>query len=49
MSTSGWTNFTPQADPKQLSDAQIEQLQPLFAAMVRGQAQLLLGSLRVAR
>ena len=49
VSTSGWTNFTPQADPKQLSDAQVEQLQPLFAAMVRTQAQLLVAALRVAR
>jgi hypothetical protein len=49
VSSSSWTGFTALADPKQLSDAQIEQLQPLFAAMVRGQAQLLLGNLRVAR
>lgn len=49
VSTSGWTSFTPQPDPKQLSDAQIEQLQPLFAAMVRTQAQLLIDTLRVAR
>ncbi len=49
LSTSGWMNFTPAADPKQLTDAQVEQLQPLFAAMVRGQAQLLLGSVSVAR
>ncbi len=49
VSTSGWTNFTPQPDPKQLSDAQIEQLQPLVAAMVRTQAQLLIDALRVAR
>ncbi len=48
VSSSSWTGFTALADPKQLSDAQIEQLQPLFAAMVRGQAQLLLGNLRVA-
>jgi hypothetical protein len=49
VSTSGWTNFIPQPDPKQLGDAQIEQLQPLVAAMVRTQAQLLIDALRVAR
>jgi hypothetical protein len=47
--TSGWTSFTPQPDPKQLSDAQSEQLQPLFAAMVRTQGQLLIDTVRVAR
>jgi hypothetical protein len=49
VSTSGWTNFVPGPDPKQLTDAQVEQLQPLFAFMVRGQAQLLIETLRVAR
>jgi hypothetical protein len=49
VSTSGWTNFTPGPDPKQLTDAQVQQLQPLFAFMVRGQAQLLIENLRVAR
>jgi hypothetical protein len=48
VGSGSWTGFTALADPKQLSDAQVEQLQPLFAAMVRGQAQLLLGNLRVA-
>jgi hypothetical protein len=48
-STSGAANFTALPDPKQLGDAQLEQLQPLFAAMLRAQAGRLLGQVRVAR
>ena len=48
-SSSVWVNFTALPDPKQLSDAQLEQLQPQFAALVRGQSQRLLAVLRVAR
>jgi hypothetical protein len=48
-SSSSWTGFTPGPDPKQLGDAQLEQLQPLFEAMVRGQAQRLLEHVHVAR
>jgi hypothetical protein len=49
VSSSSWTGFTPGPDPKQLGNAQLEQLQPLFEAMVRSQAQRLLEHVHVAR
>jgi hypothetical protein len=40
--SSVWIGYTPAADPRQLSDSQVEQLQPQFAGLLRGQAQRLL-------
>jgi hypothetical protein len=45
--SSVWIGYTPAADPRQLSDAQVEQLQPQFAALLRGQEERLLTHLSV--
>ncbi len=44
-----WMGYAAPADPRQLGEAQVAQLQPLFAALLRGQAQRLLTYLAVAR
>jgi len=47
--TEYWTGFKPAADLKSIADAQLNELQPLFAAMLRQQAVGLLTHLEVAR
>ncbi|TLY67551.1 MAG: hypothetical protein E6K46_11015 [Gammaproteobacteria bacterium] len=47
--TEYWTGFKPPADLKSIADAQLNELQPLFAAMLRQQAVGLLTHLEVAR
>jgi hypothetical protein len=44
-----WTGFTPPADLKAIPEQQLDQLQPLFGAMLQQQAGALLGHLQVAR
>jgi hypothetical protein len=44
-----WTGFKPPADLKSLADAQLNELQPLFAGMLKQQAGGLLTHLEVAR
>jgi myo-inositol catabolism protein IolC len=43
--TQPWIGFTAPADPKALPEQQLEQLQPLYAAMIKQQANALLGHL----
>jgi hypothetical protein len=45
--TSQWQNYTLPADPRQLPDEQLNQLQPLFAALLSRQAKDLLDQVRV--
>jgi hypothetical protein len=44
-----WVGFGAPADLKALPDAQLDQLRPLYQAMVEGQGATLLGHLKVAR
>jgi hypothetical protein len=45
--TSQWQSYTLPADPKELPAAQLDELQPLFAAMLSRQAKDLLGQVQV--
>ncbi len=47
--TQSWTGFTAAADPKALPAAQLDSLQPLFAALLKEQAGGLFGHLEVMR
>lgn len=47
--TQFWTGFKPPADLKSIADAQLNELQPLFAGMLKQQAGSLLMHLEVAR
>ena len=47
--TQTWTGFKPPADLKDLGSAQLNELQPLFAGMLRQQAGGLLVQLQIAR
>lgn len=44
-----WTGYQPPPDLKAFSDAQLDQLQPLFSAMLKQQADRLLAALPVSR
>ncbi|HYL71019.1 MAG TPA: hypothetical protein VEY89_06940 [Candidatus Dormibacteraeota bacterium] len=44
-----WSSYRPPADPKEPPEAQLAELQPLFAAMLKTQAGSLIGQLQVTR
>jgi hypothetical protein len=47
--TGKWVGFSAPADLKALPDAQLDQLRPLYQAMLEGQGGTLLEHLKVAR
>ncbi len=47
--TQAWTGFKPPADLKEIGSAQLNELQPLFALLLKQQAGALLGHLQVTR